>query len=163
MSDGISTFLRQMTDWTRATVEEIDRRRANRMHEGSEETAEEEHARGGFVPGESQRSSPPRVVKPITPEEAVANKQQQIPEAVIKVFNDLIVENLVNGTATVQQKVAVDAILSKLNVSSDVIFKKGWLNVEPLFRAAGWEVKYDKPCYNESFEAYFEFTVFTKG
>lgn len=41
---------------------------------------------------------------------------------------------------------------------ADEVFKKGWLNVEYLFRAAGWEVQYDKPGYNETYEAYFTFS-----
>ncbi len=37
------------------------------------------------------------------------------------------------------------------------IYERGWLNVEPIFEEAGWEVHYDKPSFNESGDARFEF------
>jgi hypothetical protein len=38
------------------------------------------------------------------------------------------------------------------------IFKTGYCDLEPLYRAAGWRVVHDKPAYNETYDAYFKFT-----
>jgi len=42
------------------------------------------------------------------------------------------------------------------------IFDKGWLNVEEVYRAAGWAVEYDKPGFNESYSATFTFKCLSK-
>ncbi len=38
-----------------------------------------------------------------------------------------------------------------------VVFAKGWLEVEDIYRKAGWKVKYDKPAYSENYPATFKF------
>ena len=37
------------------------------------------------------------------------------------------------------------------------IFSEGYLNVEEVYREQGWVVSYDKPGYNESYDANFKF------
>jgi len=37
------------------------------------------------------------------------------------------------------------------------IINNGWLNIEEAYRAADWEVEYDKPAYNETYRAHFIF------
>ena len=47
--------------------------------------------------------------------------------------------------------------------SADKICEEGWLDVEDVYRKAGWEVIYDAPGYNESFyEPSFEFRIKNK-
>ena len=75
----------------------------------------------------------------------------------IEAFNELIARHLHGGTATVPQNEVIARIRSKLGVSRSAIFENGWLNVEPLFRRNGWEVRYDKPGYNETYQARFIF------
>jgi hypothetical protein len=45
-----------------------------------------------------------------------------------------------------------------LDVERAVVFDKGWLDVESIFRAEGWKVKYDKPAYCETYKAFFVFS-----
>lgn len=99
-------------------------------------------------------------VKPITPKEAVEQKVFNIPDEVIESFNELIASNLDSGgSATILQKDVIKLIMSKMpKIKKDTIFKKGWLDVEDLFRKAGWTVSYDKPGYCEDYEASFEFS-----
>ena len=94
---------------------------------------------------------------PITPSEAKSAKVASIPDAVFEAFNELIAENLSNGSATVKQCDVVKLIVAKMGVSSSQIWGKRWLDVESAYEKAGWKVKYDKPAYNETFEAYFVF------
>lgn len=96
-------------------------------------------------------------VQPITPDEAETQKQASIPDGVIESFNELITENLVKKTATFTQAAVIERIVSK-GLDQIQIFKNHWLDVEPAFRKAGWEVVYDAPAYNESYEATYTFT-----
>lgn len=51
-------------------------------------------------------------------------------------------------------------ILSKFDhrIDRQEIFDNCWLDVEDIFEEVGWKVVYDKPGYNESYPANFEFT-----
>jgi hypothetical protein len=98
------------------------------------------------------------VTKAIRPSEVAKAKRNSMPAAVIESFNELIVENFCNGSATVTQPDVVKRMIEKGLTSSD-IFKNGWLDVEGIFEAGGWEVNYDKPGYNESYEANFTFSA----
>lgn len=97
-----------------------------------------------------------QVSKPITPSEVGAAKAATFPAAVFDAFNAEIAAECVNGRALVKQA-AVVARMKAAGLSSEDIDKKGWLNVEDAYRAAGWTVTYDKQGFNETGEAYFEF------
>jgi hypothetical protein len=99
-----------------------------------------------------------KTVAPITPDEVAKKKSESIPAEVIEAFNELIAQNFNGHSACVLQKEAAALAADKLGVSTDVLYKNHWLDVEDTFRAAGWDVDYDKPGYNESYEANFKFT-----
>lgn len=105
------------------------------------------------------------MIKPITPSEARTKALGNIPDFVIEAFNNKISQNLDSqGIARVLQNQVICEIMycaseHNINVTRDEIFEKRWLNVEKLFSDNGWKVKYDKPGYNESFEAYFDFSA----
>jgi len=92
-------------------------------------------------------------MKPISPKEAQDYKNRNIPSEVIEAFNELISENFNGVSSKVSQKEVVERIKSKLK--SD--FKNSYLDVEPLFEEHGWKVIYDRPGYNETYDATFEF------
>ena len=96
-------------------------------------------------------------MKPITPEEAKRLKTSQIPSEVFEVVNQLIVENYKDqGYAIIKQKEIVSR-LEKCGIDSTDIYARGWLDFEDAYRASGWKVDYDKPAYNESYDATFRF------
>lgn len=97
------------------------------------------------------------MIKPITPSEVVEQKKKDLPPEVIETWNKLIAEKFSGSSARVLQKDAVSALTIALLVPSSVIFDKGYLDVEPIYRDAGWKVEYDKPGYNESYEAFYIF------
>jgi hypothetical protein len=99
-----------------------------------------------------------RKVVPIKASEAQGKLNKSIPDEVIEAFNELIIKNLSGGSATVHQDEVVRLIVKKGIKRAD-IFENHWLDVENLFQENGWEVDYDKPGYNESYEAYFVFEV----
>jgi hypothetical protein len=91
---------------------------------------------------------------PIRPEEI----EQTLPEEVFTAFNELIRENLRGRVATVYQSDAEIRVADKLSLTKKEVMDKGYLDVEDAYRKAGWKVEYDKPAYNESYEAFFRFT-----
>lgn len=103
------------------------------------------------------------MVKPISPNEVKATKESLIPEEVIRIFNDLIVEKW-NGTeAHFKQSVVAERVVAALNIKEDEMYDKNMLDVEPIFRKAGWVVVYDKPAYCETYPATFTFSKKRKG
>ena len=80
-----------------------------------------------------------------------------IPEEVYDVFNDLIAKNLYGKQATVRQSDIIGSICSKMGLCRGDINMK-WLNVESTYESKGWKVEYNKPGYNESYEATFTFS-----
>ena len=102
-------------------------------------------------------------VGPITPAEAKSQKAASIPPKVFEAFNKLIVENLMpNGEAVFTQDSVLDAILQgvpeeDVPAHKHALFHSGHIDVEEVYRAAGWKVDYDKPGYNEDYPATFTF------
>lgn len=105
------------------------------------------------------------MIKPITPSEAKTKALGNIPDFVIEAFNNKISQNLDSqGNAKVLQNQVIGEIMycaneRNIEVTREEIFAKRWLDVEKLFSDNGWIVKYDKPGYNESYEAYFNFST----
>lgn len=99
----------------------------------------------------------PDEVRPITPDEVAGSKNTVFPAAVFEAFNELITQKFSGGSAVIKQDEVAALIAKKTRVKRQTIFDKGWLNVEEAYRAAGWDVSYDKPGYNESGPATFTF------
>lgn len=100
----------------------------------------------------------PNEIMPIKSDEMVERQVELIPDIVIETFNELITQNGSSGRATVLQKDVVER-LEEAGINRADIFDQHMLDVEDIYRQAGWEVTYDKPVAwgGESFEAYFEF------
>lgn len=95
-------------------------------------------------------------VRPIKPSDIIKQRRDDIPDVVIEAFNRLVAEKWSGHSAVVHQKDVV-AFLVEAGLDKDEIFKRHWLNVEDVYRSAGWIVKYDAPAYSESYEPYFTF------
>jgi hypothetical protein len=102
-------------------------------------------------------------VKPITPDEAFELKKVNIPEYVIEIVNRLIIKNIQCGTkvkvAKIKQCDIVAEILKSHQMVESDIYENKMLDFEELYREQGWKVVYDKPGYNETYEATFEFSI----
>ena len=98
------------------------------------------------------------MTKPISPDELGAYQQKTFPPGVFEAFNELIASKWTGCSATVKQDDVISLITAKTGgYSRSHIFSQGWLNVEEAYRAQGWDVEYDKPAYNESYDASFTF------
>lgn len=98
-------------------------------------------------------------MKPIKPSEVIKKKKEAFPDEAIEAFNELIAENFQGNKATVRQKDVAALIAKKMNISVDDVFKNHYLDVEDIFKKGGWKVEYDKPGWDEDYEAYFVFTA----
>jgi hypothetical protein len=104
-------------------------------------------------------------MKPITPGEIVHEKA--FPSYVIRAFNELIQENYRGRESKVLQDDVIERILSYANVGAKPeepiltraqIFELDYLDIEDMYKEAGWKVDYRKPDYNENpFPSYFRF------
>ena len=103
-------------------------------------------------------------VKPITPQEAEKKFQEQLPDFVIEAFNQLLSEKIgVSRRCTITQEEAVARIIAEaakadVELNCQTIFDKHYLDVEDAYRAAGWEVDFDKAGYNETRPSIFTFS-----
>lgn len=96
------------------------------------------------------------MTKPISPDEV----SQEIPDVIIRCFNEMIQAKYVesNKTAMFKKDEIVAHITANTTFTSSQLYEKHYLDVEPLYKKAGWTVTYDQPAYNESYKAYFKFT-----
>jgi len=97
-------------------------------------------------------------IQPITPQEVVDKKLETLPDAVIRAFNTLIVKKFDGYESTVEQEEVIKAIMAEdETIGRQEIFDNHWLDVEDIYRKIGWNVTFDQPGYNESYNAYFSF------
>jgi hypothetical protein len=99
--------------------------------------------------------------KPIRPNEV--SDVMSFPDEVIDGFNTLIAKNWDGKASVFLQKDVVKEIRrnfvkSGKRMDSNQIFEKNYLDVEETYRLNGWKVEYDKPAYNETYEASFKFS-----
>lgn len=100
-------------------------------------------------------------MKPISPDEISNNLAEILPHAVISAINNLLKDSYRgHGSVTIKQKDVVAEIM-RLNpaITKEEIFAKKYLDIEQLYSRNGWVVKYDKPAYDENYDAFFEFTA----
>src|SRR4051812_37723826 len=98
------------------------------------------------------------MVKAISPSQVPAEKLASVfPDLVIQTWNRIIAKKFTAGRAHIGQDEIADAIAEATGVTRREVFDNHWLDVEEIYRAQGWEVEYDKPAYNESYEANFTF------
>jgi hypothetical protein len=95
---------------------------------------------------------------PLKPTEILPAKLELMPDDVMKVFNDCIAGNFTNGNARVLQKDVVNRLVA-LGYDKNEIYSNHWLDVEEIYESVGWKVVYDKPGYNEDYDASFQFSA----
>ena len=102
-------------------------------------------------------------MKPITPEKVEQIRIHEMPEAIIQATNELIVRKWNGHEATVKVYEIVNHYFSVSGEEDTAaarkeLFAKHYLDIEPAYREATWKVKFDKPGYDESYDAYFVFS-----
>lgn len=97
------------------------------------------------------------MIEPIKPSEVAGLKQKRIPNKVIEAFNEMIADNWKGSYARFKKDDVLDKILEKINSTRNEVYKQNWLDVEDIYRQAGWKVTYDSPAYCETYDATYEF------
>lgn len=111
-----------------------------------------------YAPGcyvKIKTKSPQSRIGPIKPEDV---KDAPVPEEVVQVFNDLIQKHWDGKEARIEQSEVLLAVCLAMGISKHQVFDKKLLDVEKVFRQAGWGVIYDKPFLAESYPAFFIFS-----
>ena len=85
---------------------------------------------------------------------ADASDGSAIPDLVYDVVNEMLRE----GKRRLEQNEVVERIRARAGVERSAVFQNGWLEFDDAYRAKGWKVAYDKPGYNESYGAFWEFS-----
>lgn len=100
-------------------------------------------------------------VLPLTPKKAKELWVETLPDFVIEAVNHFI--GLRYGGDTTSFYIKQDELIKEMlatgpeDLKRDDLFEKHYLDFESIFEESGWEIKYDKPAYNESYEAYWRF------
>lgn len=101
-------------------------------------------------------------MKPLSPEEVKDKRIKRVfPDFVLEAFNSLLLEASCSGGLSLKiiQDDAIDRILSRRpEFTRADIFNNKWLDVEDVYREAGWAVGYYKASIGESFSSYFRFS-----
>lgn len=85
-------------------------------------------------------------------------KYRPFPDFVIQAFNECITESKMKNSSVVKQKDVLKRIVALSGKTAKEVLDNNWLDVEEHYRRAGWKVRHDQPAYNESYDAYFEFS-----
>jgi hypothetical protein len=96
-------------------------------------------------------------IRPITPEEVAGAKLKILPPKVIEVFNKQIASRWDGYSAKIMQKDVLVKLQEALDMSWENIMAERYLEIEDIYREAGWRVEYEKPDFNGAGEAYFTF------
>lgn len=98
-------------------------------------------------------------VKPLNPSKIDATLDNQIPDEMIEVINELIIKNWSRSSksATIKLSEIVNSFTKKTDIPSKEVFDNKWLDIEDIFGNEGWIVKYDRPAYNEDYPPTFNF------
>lgn len=101
-------------------------------------------------------------ITPITPEQVIKEKSKDIPECIIDAVNKLLVKNWKQSScyAKILQNDILDMVADKY--SRREVFDNGWLDIEDLYREAGWNVEYYRGPYWDTTPCYFTFTLKNK-
>lgn len=96
-------------------------------------------------------------IKPVSPEDV--QNSFKVPDFVINAVNKLLKKKWYPGATNIvlNQCDVIEAIKADYNTTKREIYDKHWLDFEDDFRAAGWDVKYVRGEYWETFDPYFVF------
>ncbi len=98
------------------------------------------------------------MVKALSPDDVAEQKLKDIPPEVMEAWNKVIAKHYVGRESSFGQEEIISEIMVATQVDRAQVFKRHWLDIEEIYRQAGWHVNYDKPAYCETYEANFTFT-----
>ena len=102
------------------------------------------------------------MVKPIKPNEIDEKIIYAIEDQMLQAVNNMIVKNWNGDSATVKQCDIIEEYFKvngkrRTQKARTELFERKQLNFEQAYRNSGWDVEYDRPGYNETYEPTFTF------
>jgi hypothetical protein len=97
------------------------------------------------------------MVKPISPDEVATQKSKDLPDIVMETWNSMIAQKFSNGKSEIHLKHIRDALAVATGETPFRVRELGYLDIEEIYREAGWSVVYDQPAYNETYDAFYIF------
>ena len=96
------------------------------------------------------------MITPITPDEM---PKIFVPDEVISIFNRHIKKNWNGEQSYILQDDLMHDIVRETGKTRDEVYEHRWLDVEDIYRDAGWSVEYHKPYAmdGENFRSHFIF------
>ena len=100
-----------------------------------------------------------KLVAPITPQEILDDLPNIIPSFVFEAVNKLLKQKFRGSSVTIKQDEILQEIekLQKTYTRQEIYGNK-WMDFEKVYRDNGWSVEYDKPGYNENYDAFILFS-----
>ena len=101
-------------------------------------------------------------MKPITPKQALDNVEKAFPDFVFEAVNNCINRHYFGKSSfTIKQDEILKEILKLApeETTHKEVFDKHWMDFEEAYRKAGWEITYDSPAWDESYDAFFKFEI----
>lgn len=96
-------------------------------------------------------------VRPLRPDEV--QKLKVIPDYVIEAVNNIIVKKYAKSGFVFKLQDVVDYIVQhNSEITPEHLYANKHLDFEDVYRAQGWEVEFDNPGYNETYDAHFKFS-----
>lgn len=114
-------------------------------------------ARGSGVSKAGKSGTSRTMTKPLSPKDVETAKASRMSPKMIEAANELISESWDGYEATFTLNELISRARKKLGMPAHEDFPHGALDIEPVFRKAGWYVEFDKPGYNETYNAFFTF------
>lgn len=96
-------------------------------------------------------------VQPLPANQINSSKPYEIPELVIVLVNNMLKEAWDRGSAILHTKDIMQKLKLAFDKTEKEILEMHWLDIEPIYRKAGYNVEYVKPAYGEQGEPYFKF------
>ena len=101
-------------------------------------------------------------MKPIKPNEIKKQQLENIDPEMIQAVNELLMKEFESYSCSLSQQDIIAKYfelknLENTTINRKIMFDRKQLNFEPLLEKEGWNVTYDRPGYNETYEASFKF------
>ena len=106
------------------------------------------------------------MIRPFTPDEALASKAEKIPHFVIEAVNELLSKRFNGSSCDIYQNEVITnaTVIGKArgtfppDAIRQTFFDEHWLDFEPIFRKSGWKVAYYKSAWCETYEPFWRFS-----
>lgn len=94
---------------------------------------------------------------PMSPEEIKSLKIVNLCPEVFQVVNKLLAQKFDGYDATILAKDVVAGLIAK-GIPRERVYDENMMDFEPAYERMGWHVVYDRPAYNETYDANYKFT-----